>query len=827
MVQETGSLVNEGHQSKDLGPLVKHAGTVAVWRKIMPQVWVSGDNDYFKIEVDIDIVGAAKEVEVTPQPHLTLLGKEEGQQRDNKLDRLPSILWSQHDTDVGKIRIASPVEIKLKKGAVPPRRPQYPLKLEAEEGIAPTIQGLLEAEVLKRTDSPCNTPLLPVLKGDKSKWRLVHDLRAVNEVVEDWPAVVPNPHTLLTNVPPEADYFSVIDLCSAFFSVHLADQCQYLFAFTYRDNQYTYTRMPQGFKYSPHVFNQELKADLEGISLESTLIQYVYDLLICSESEGQCEQDTITLLERLAHGGHKVSRKKLQFCKQQVEYLGRVISKGAKAIAPDQIEAITKAPKPQTEAGHTSLRSNLQWNEEAEVAFNTIKQELQSAPALALPDYEKAFHLYVSNRQEGYAAAVLTQETGTGKAKQPIAYYSAKLDEVAQRYPPCYQGLAALYYAYEKASSVTMGYPVILYTHHKVAELLERGKFVLTPARIAAYQMLLTFPDITIQRCTTSNISDYVPLGYEGEPHVCVRKTMTFTKLRADLRSAPLEDEDKKVLFVDGSCYRDHDGNHAGFSVLQQDQADFKVIRIEACPQPCSVQLAEIRALTAACEMMEGEKVDIYTDSAYAHGVCHLFGAVWKQRGFKKSNGDPIQHCQQILDLIKALMKPKALAIVKCQAHKKGNDAVTKGNQAADEAARKASGCTSAVIAPQEKQKEPEIDQGEGPIQPGDQVYVPVFRRKWNKPRREGPFTVTKASPTAVQVEGRSTWYHLNHCTRAIPQVVRWATRVACSACCNETVSDTPGNCWVEPYGEGGPMMYSYSLRDTQDEQERDEICGD
>lgn len=40
--------------------------------------------------------------------------------------------------------------------------------------------------------------------------------RAVNEVVEDWPAEVPNPHTLLTNVPPAANYFTVIELFSAF-----------------------------------------------------------------------------------------------------------------------------------------------------------------------------------------------------------------------------------------------------------------------------------------------------------------------------------------------------------------------------------------------------------------------------------------------------------------------------------------------------------------------------------------------------------------------------------------------------------------------------------
>ena len=33
--------------------------------------------------------------------------------------------------------------------------------------------------------------------------------------------------------------------------------------------------------------------------------------------------------------------------------------------------------------------------------------------------------------------------------------------------------------------------------------------------------------------------------------------------------------------------------------------------------------------------------MNIYTDSAYAHSVCHLFGAVWKMRGFRKTDGSP------------------------------------------------------------------------------------------------------------------------------------------------------------------------------------------
>ena len=46
----------------------------------------------------------------------------------------------------------------------------------------------------------------------------------INAIVQDWPAEVPNPYTLLTNVSPNAIFFTVIDLCCAFFSFPLADE---------------------------------------------------------------------------------------------------------------------------------------------------------------------------------------------------------------------------------------------------------------------------------------------------------------------------------------------------------------------------------------------------------------------------------------------------------------------------------------------------------------------------------------------------------------------------------------------------------------------------
>ena len=43
--------------------------------------------------------------------------------------------------------------------------------------------------------------------------------------------MVPNPYTLLLEIPERAKYFSVIDLKDAFYSVPLAEESQFLFAF--------------------------------------------------------------------------------------------------------------------------------------------------------------------------------------------------------------------------------------------------------------------------------------------------------------------------------------------------------------------------------------------------------------------------------------------------------------------------------------------------------------------------------------------------------------------------------------------------------------------
>uniref|UniRef100_K7EW91 ribonuclease H n=1 Tax=Pelodiscus sinensis TaxID=13735 RepID=K7EW91_PELSI len=258
------------------------------------------------------------------------------------LSQVPSYLWSKHVNEVGQIGTAKPVKILVDPLKPLPRVPQYLLCPEAEEGIAPVIDSLIAQGIIVPVSSLCNTPIFPVKKPGKNTYRFVQDLRAVNAVVLPSFPVVPNPATILSCIPSTATCFTVVDLCSAFFSIPIDQDSQYLFAFTYRERQYTWTRLPQGYTESPSLFSQILKKDLDDIVFpeKSVLIQYVDDLLLASPSFESCKIDTLVLLKALATKGHKASQEKLQLCQPRVHYLGHDISLGTRHLSDARIAAI-------------------------------------------------------------------------------------------------------------------------------------------------------------------------------------------------------------------------------------------------------------------------------------------------------------------------------------------------------------------------------------------------------------------------------------------------------------------------------------------------------
>ena len=118
---------------------------------------------------------------------------------------------------------------------------------------------------------------------------------------------MPNPYTLLSEIPDRAKYFSVIDLKDAFYSVPLAEESQFLFAFEdpmQPASQLTWTVLPQGFRDSPHLFGQSLSRDLQNCnSSEVVVLQYVDDILLCAKTEEACSRTSEDFLNFLAGCG--------------------------------------------------------------------------------------------------------------------------------------------------------------------------------------------------------------------------------------------------------------------------------------------------------------------------------------------------------------------------------------------------------------------------------------------------------------------------------------------------------------------------------------------
>ncbi len=441
---------------------------------------------------------------------------------------------------MGLIKRCEPVVITPKYYYRPCQR-QYPLKREAVLGIKPVFDSLLkEGVIIDCSDSPVRTPIFPVKKiRDKdqpTEWRFVQDLQAVNAAVRQRAPSVPNPYMIFSQIPQDATFFSVVDLANAFFSVPVDKDSQFWFAFEFDGKGYTFTRMGQGYCDSPTLYNEALRRSLEPLTLTvgTALLQYVDDICLCARDEAVCGADTVTLLQHLAREGHKGSLSKLQFVKQQVTFLGHVITPNSKSLSDKRVKGIKDVPKPITKKQILSflgmcsycrtfipnyaileqplraltigkvLKSTdtIDWNDKAEEAFMNMKVQLSLTPTLDLPVPTKPF-VQMVDKKNGFMTSVLLQHHG--EKLRPVAYFSSKLDPVAAGLPHCLRAVAAAEQAV-MASREFVGYcDLILNVPHAVSMILQEQKTLhLSTARwLRSVLGKVTFKSNALQYCVT------------------------------------------------------------------------------------------------------------------------------------------------------------------------------------------------------------------------------------------------------------------------------------------------------------------------------------
>ncbi|XP_051475012.1 protein NYNRIN-like [Apus apus] len=637
--------------------------------------------------------------------------------------------WYSPDS-ISKLDIA-PIKVQIQEPQIPVRIKQYPISIEGRKGLKPEIDRLLTQGILEPCMSPFNAPILPVTKSN-GKYRLVHDLREINKRTITRFPVVANPYTLLSRLGPHNNWYSVIDLKDAFWACPLAEECRNYFAFEWEDpdtgrrQQLRWTVLPQGFNESPNLFGQALEELLMEYQVLSgnILLQYVDDLLIAGSEKEKVREESIKLLNFLALKGLQVSEEKLQFVEGRVKYLGHYLIKGQKIIDPERIKGILELTMPGNKRQIRQVlglfgycrqwienysakvkflyeqltKNNLpKWTLQDKKNFENLKKDLSQAPVLSLPDVKRPFQLFV-NTDRGTAFGVLTQEWA-GKRK-PVAYLSKLLDPVSRGWPTCIQIIVAAASLLEEANRITFNGKIVLYTPHNIREVLQqKAEKWLTDSRLLKYEgILIESPKLLLRTVGATNPAEFL---YQGENntetlHDCLQTIECQSKIRPDLEEEELEKGD--ILFVDGS-FRVVEGKRlSGYAIVKLENGEFKVMNSGPLNASWSAQACELYALWKALELLKGKIGTIYTDSKYAYGIVHTFGKIWEERGFINSQGKGLVHEELVRRVLKSLRGPLEIAVVHVKGHQRGTNYRIRGNNVADEEARRVAGNSTTLL---------------------------------------------------------------------------------------------------------------------------------
>ncbi|GAB0208093.1 hypothetical protein GRJ2_003275000 [Grus japonensis] len=299
--KQLGSVSREGGIDKAIG---KKAQTLSLWRRLLSSVrerypfsedvvcqpgkWTTMERDYLRRGYFKDPKGyrwafgiAALEME-----EIELLSSLPGLSED------PSV--------VGLLRVE---EQQLSIATTTVHQWQYRTNRDSLVPIHKLIRQLEGQGVISRTRSPFNSPIWPVRKS-KGEWRLTVDYRGLNGVMPPMSAAVPDMLELQYDLESKAaKWYATIDIANAFFSIPLAAECRPQFAFTWRGIQYTWNRLPQGWKHSPTICHGLIQTALGEKGEASEHLQYIDDIIVWGNSAEEVSEKGKKIIQILLQAG--------------------------------------------------------------------------------------------------------------------------------------------------------------------------------------------------------------------------------------------------------------------------------------------------------------------------------------------------------------------------------------------------------------------------------------------------------------------------------------------------------------------------------------------
>ena len=362
-------------------------------------------------------------------------------------------------------------EIWLKPDAQPVSVPPYQLKGVRHDALADLVTHAVKMNKMEPGKGPWNLPVFPVPKKTPGEFRIVQDLRALNE------ATIKDGHPL----PRIADMvqrqgrnrvWSTLDLVDGFHQMPMKQEHRYTTCMWTPHGVMQWTVQVMGLKNAASQFQRMMEwvlTDYPGADA------YIDDVVTGSTGDTIDEalmanyEETRRVLQHFANQRLICKFSKCEFFQRQVVFCGHILSEGKRSPAPGKLLPLQLWELPETvtalrgflglsnyfseyvhhyaelaaplmaklrlnrQDGKKGSKLRLTWTEEEKIAFRQLKNRLADHLELWQVDLDKPFRLRCDASDFAIGAELAQEIDGQWR---PVGLYSRKLAKSQLNWTP-------------------------------------------------------------------------------------------------------------------------------------------------------------------------------------------------------------------------------------------------------------------------------------------------------------------------------------------------------------------------------------------------------